>query len=75
MVFKDIKNIIIDENELLIVDDWDYLVKVADIYEYYTNHKKVTLHNYFILNFVSATAIDFMPKKYREARLEFLRVN
>lgn len=60
----------IDENEYVIIDNWNYTVAAADIFEEYTTKNKKTVQNYIFLA-VFNKFIDGMPLKYLQAKIGF----
>ena len=51
-MFNDVENTTMDENEIILVDDLDYLTNATKIYEKYSRtQKRFLLIYFFILNY------------------------
>ena len=66
----------INENETIIVDNWQYIVNAVDIYSNYSSSpaRKRTLNN-FLLYDVYTILSEALPIKYLEAKLEMTKVS
>jgi len=65
----------LNENETLIVDNWDYIVKAVDIYSSYAeSDKKRTLSNFLLFDFFEFFSAS-LPVKYLEAQIDLKKVN
>ena len=64
----------LNENETLIVDNWNYIAKVVDIYSSYSEgDKKRTLNNFLLFDFFEYFSAS-LPDKYLEAQVSVKKV-
>ncbi|CAF0711928.1 unnamed protein product [Brachionus calyciflorus] len=73
-IFNEIKNVTIDQNEPIVVEDFRYLQFISDLIDKVdSTYKKSDLENLIVWSAIK-TEITFLPKKYKEAKLEFDKV-
>lgn len=51
-VFNEYENTSVTGSEIILIGNWDYIVKAVNIYKHYSLHNKRELDNYFIHHFV-----------------------
>ena len=73
-MFKNLNNITINMNELILVDDWDYLKQALEKYENYTINNKRALKNFLVWVFIKDRT-SALPKRYKDARQDFDKVS
>ena len=61
-------------DELILVDDWDYLTNATELYGNFVSNNKTALKN-FLLWVVLKDRIGVLPKRFREAKQDFDKVN
>ncbi|CAF0711920.1 unnamed protein product [Brachionus calyciflorus] len=72
-MFEDVKNVTIDDNEIILIDDLQYLIDASKLYATLKQNNLTDLNNLLIWLFVKET-IPFLPKVFQEAKLEFDKV-
>lgn len=72
-MFKDIENITITDDEVILVDDLGYVKKACSLYADLIKTQKRDLENLLMWLLVK-DVINFMPKKFQNAALEFDKV-
>ena len=73
-MFGDIENVTITEDEVILVDDWDYLLKAVGLYYDLAKNKKRDFENLLMWLFVK-DIVGFLPQRFQNTKLEFDRVN
>lgn len=72
-IFKNINSVKIDINEIILVEDIDYLTKATGLYEKYTKEQKADFKNFLIWAFAKDRS-GLLPKRYKDARLDYDKV-
>lgn len=60
-------------DEIILVDDWDYLTNAVELYDEYINNNKTAFKNFLLWVILRDRSAE-LPKKFRDARQDFDKV-